>query len=69
MNNKNFQRDRMIDELERTERMVDERLARCPGCGKMIDPDWCWCGEHVDNHTLGSGHMPVPVGCECMKGT
>ena len=37
----------------------------CPGCGKEIDPDWCWCGDRVDQHTMGSGHSPVPMGCVC----
>lgn len=37
---------------------------RCEGCGWIIDPTTCWCGEsipggHCDNHS------PVPAGCTC----
>jgi hypothetical protein len=37
----------------------------CPGCKGEIDPDWCWCGGHMDRHTMGDGHSPVPMGCVC----
>lgn len=37
----------------------------CPVCGQEIDPDCCWCGDYMDNHDIGSGHSPVPIGCVC----
>lgn len=36
----------------------------CSGCGKEIDPDWCWCGDKI-THSPWSGHEPVPMGCIC----
>jgi hypothetical protein len=37
----------------------------CPGCKREIDPDTCHCGSASDYHNQGSGHTPVPMGCEC----
>lgn len=37
----------------------------CPRCGNVIDPEVCWCGDLVSSHHTGSGHSPVPLGCEC----
>ena len=37
----------------------------CPRCKNEIDPDVCWCGDTIDNHT---DHSPVPMGCTCRYG-
>lgn len=38
---------------------------KCTGCGNWIDPEVCHCGELVKQHDMGSGHSPVPMGCDC----
>lgn len=38
---------------------------KCSGCGNWIDPDVCHCGDAMDQHHTGSGHSPVPAGCDC----
>lgn len=35
----------------------------CPFCQREIDPDVCWCGDYLENHTFE--HSPVPMGCVC----
>jgi hypothetical protein len=37
----------------------------CPHCKEQIDPDWCWCGNHMDHHTQSDNHSPIPMGCTC----
>lgn len=46
--------------------MDSHKFLTCPECGKEIDPETCWCGIEIDKHTMGDGHSPVPMGCECM---
>lgn len=41
--------------------------ARCSGCGSEIDPEVCWCGDLGEDHYEGSGHMFIPMGCDCHK--
>lgn len=37
----------------------------CKGCKAEVDPDICHCGDSIESHTFGSGHSPVPMGCQC----
>jgi hypothetical protein len=37
----------------------------CEGCGREIDPDYCGCGDPINDHSMYSGHSPIPMGCEC----
>lgn len=37
----------------------------CESCGNVYDPECCWCGSPVDQHTSGDGHSPIPMGCTC----
>lgn len=37
----------------------------CIGCRSEIDPEWCWCGEHVERHGYSDNHASVPMGCRC----
>lgn len=40
----------------------------CPGCGNVIDPDCCGCGDSREGHdSMWSGHSFVPMGCDCMR--
>lgn len=44
---------------------ADSRQTICNGCGSIIDPDVCMCGDYIKNHLLEAGHAPVPMGCDC----
>lgn len=44
---------------------MTRRVGICPSCKQEIDPETCWCGGHIDKHTMGDGHAPVPMGCVC----
>lgn len=35
----------------------------CQGCGQLIDPETCWCGEEITHWP--EGHLPRPMGCDC----
>jgi hypothetical protein len=48
--------------------MEAQEPARCPDCGAEIDPETCWCGDPMKDHTESSGHAPVPMGCVCHFG-
>ena len=38
----------------------------CRECKSEIDPEWCWCGDHVDTGHRGyDSHAAVPMGCRC----
>lgn len=37
----------------------------CRDCQSEIDPEWCWCGQHVDRHGYSDNHAAVPMGCRC----
>lgn len=37
----------------------------CESCGNVYDPECCWCGSPIDQHTWLDGHNPVPMGCTC----
>jgi len=41
----------------------------CEGCGNQIDPDCCGCGDSMATHAspYSSGHMLVPMGCDCFR--
>jgi hypothetical protein len=39
---------------------------KCDGCGEMIDPDTCWCGQPKNRHML-ENHDYVPMGCDCYR--
>lgn len=42
----------------------------CSGCGCEIDPEYCHCGDRMDNHDpMWSGHSPIPMGCQCGRDT
>lgn len=43
--------------------MSIEHVEKCAGCGEMIDPDTCWCGQSI-NHGVDN-HPIVPMGCKC----
>lgn len=45
--------------------MSGEHVEKCNGCGEMIDPDVCWCGESI-NHGHGN-HSIAPMGCNCYR--
>lgn len=45
----------------------ESKCTTCSGCGQRIDPDWCYCGQHMDKHTEGDNHTPVPMGCTCYE--
>lgn len=40
---------------------------KCPCCGKVIDPDWCHCGEAMTSTAVHDNHHPIPVGCDCFR--
>jgi hypothetical protein len=37
---------------------------KCEGCGRMVDPKTCWCGDKID-HPYMDGHSGIPQGCIC----
>jgi hypothetical protein len=37
----------------------------CTGCGSVIDPDTCSCGEPIAPNIVHDNHYPVPAGCKC----
>ena len=39
----------------------------CDGCGNEVDWEVCHCGTEIDRHHWGDGHMPVPMGCDCLR--
>lgn len=39
----------------------------CPGCGNIIDPTTCGCGDAITHNAFQWGHEPVPMGCDCMR--
>jgi hypothetical protein len=41
---------------------------KCSGCGKVIDPDWCHCGEAIAPNIVHDNHHPIPAGCDCFRG-
>jgi len=43
-----------------------EQRPICKGCGKEHDPDVCWCGTPLDQHTYEE-HPFVPMGCDCYR--
>lgn len=42
-----------------------EHVEKCNGCGEMVDPDICWCGQSI-NHGYDN-HVAVPMGCNCYR--
>lgn len=42
----------------------------CDGCGNVIEPDVCHCGDGPDSYEhhaeLGGNHAFVPAGCTCL---
>lgn len=40
---------------------------RCAGCGNIIDPDVCGCGDSIDGRMVHDGHTAVPMGCDCFR--
>jgi hypothetical protein len=44
---------------------LSERREICEGCGNMIDPDTCGCGDSIDHPAMAYGHAPIPMGCDC----
>lgn len=40
---------------------------KCTGCGKVIDPDWCHCGEAIAPNIVHDNHHPIPAGCDCFR--
>ena len=55
----------LCDQLRRE--LEEARGPHCTGCGNAIDPDVCHCGEYAKDHNQGSGHSPVPMGCDCHR--
>lgn len=45
--------------------MANEHRGVCPGCGELVYPDVCQCGNRMEDHGEDSGHTPVPFGCKC----
>lgn len=45
--------------------MSGEHVEKCNGCGGMIDPDTCSCGQSI-NHGADN-HPIVPMGCSCYR--
>jgi hypothetical protein len=43
--------------------MGDEDV--CMGCGSLIDPTTCGCGDAI-THAY-DGHGPIPMGCDCLR--
>ena len=40
----------------------------CTGCGNVIDPSTCWCGDAIDEQgSSHDNHHPIPMGCECQE--
>jgi hypothetical protein len=41
----------------------------CDGCGNMIEPDLCGCGDSREGHgnPMNVGHSFIPMGCDCMR--
>lgn len=44
---------------------VEPKRPICPRCQKEIDPEICWCGDYIKQHSAYCGHNPVPMGCTC----
>ena len=44
---------------------IENSYQTCPGCGNSIDPEVCWCGDYIKDHSISSGHSPIPMGCDC----
>lgn len=39
---------------------------KCEECKQEIDPDWCWCGDAIEDHKgMSHNHSPVRMGCTC----
>jgi hypothetical protein len=46
--------------------MVRDHLVRCEDCENALDPDWCHCGDAIEDHRgMSHNHSPVPMGCTC----
>lgn len=42
----------------------------CKSCGEEIDPEVCWCGQLIVEHSIVSGcTYALPMGCECLRDT
>jgi hypothetical protein len=47
--------------------VTDEREEDvCTGCGKLIDPECCGCGDPRKGHGY-DGHGFIPLGCDCCR--
>lgn len=53
-----------------TDNVTQQRARpRCADCGSEIDPDWCHCGDAMEEHAgMNHNHSPVPMGCNCYRG-
>lgn len=40
---------------------------KCAGCGKVVDPDVCGCGEPIAPGVTHDNHYPIPAGCDCFR--
>lgn len=48
------------------DKIILEKIIKCPNCGNEIDPDVCYCGTLKESHNdMQLGHVFVPVGCDC----
>jgi hypothetical protein len=45
----------------------NEPDVKCPGCGKVIDPATCHCGETIGPNIVHDNHHPIPAGCDCFR--
>lgn len=50
--------------VKRVGEIEAEYTAACMGCGQVIDPIWCWCGDRLNSY---HEHTPVPMGCDCYR--
>lgn len=46
---------------------LEFRVDICPKCEARIDPEVCYCGTPINEHSGLDGHTAVPMGCECHK--
>ncbi len=50
--------------------MTSTPRPRCLDCGNEIDPDWCYCGDAIEDHRgMSHNHSAVPMGCDCGRAT
>jgi hypothetical protein len=45
--------------------MAVEHVEKCKGCGEMVEPDICWCGQSIDHGY--DNHPAIPMGCNCYR--